>query len=124
MTKILIVDDDPDIRNAYSFICQKHGWEYDIAIDGVDAIEKLKQYKPDMILLDVLMPRMSGIDFLKQVKKLSIPLPATVVMTNSQVPKDTGELVLRLGAKSYSVKAHTDPNDLVELIKLHTGNQK
>lgn len=123
MTKILIIDDDPSLQRLYIELCQKHGWEFETASNGVEGIEKLKETKPDIILLDVLMPTMSGINFLKEVKRMGLALPATIVMTNSQVPQDTGELAKSLGAKSYSVKANTKLDEIVEMVKLYTKPQ-
>ncbi len=122
MTKILIVDDDPSLRNAYTALCKKHGWESITAINGLEGIDILKSESLDFVILDVLMPKMTGIDFLKKVNELGIALPPTIVMTNSQVPEDTGRLAKSLGAKSYSIKSMTKLEDVAKMVEKYTGS--
>lgn len=121
MTRILIVDDDPSIRKAYVAMCTQQKWEFATAENGYEGLVKLKTDKPDLILLDVLMPRMSGLDFLKEARRHDYHIPPTIVMTNSQVPKDTGQTAKTLGAVAYRVKATTKLSELVKMIKEHIG---
>ncbi len=121
MTKVLIIDDDDSIRNAYIALCQKQNWQVVSAVNGLEGIEKLKSEKPDVILLDVLMPQMGGMDFLQEVRKRGMELPATIMLTNSQVPHDTAEQAKMLGASSYSVKANTSVDQLLTMIRTYTG---
>lgn len=117
MTKILIVDDDPALRAVYELLCKKHGWQSITANNGEEGIELLQSESPDFVILDVLMPKMTGIEFLEEVKKLEIKLPPTIVMTNSQVPENTGTLVQSLGAKSYTLKSTTHLDEVADLVK-------
>jgi DNA-binding response OmpR family regulator len=66
VAKILVVEDDPALNNAYSIILKHEGHEVEVAFDGKEAIEKLSHFEPDLILLDLLMPVMGGLEFLQQ----------------------------------------------------------
>lgn len=66
--KILIVDDDPDIRLAISAILESRSYKVITAVDGVEGLEKLKQEKPDLMILDLLMPRMDGFAVCKELQ--------------------------------------------------------
>lgn len=118
MAKILIIDDDSSLRSAYKDICSKNNWEVEVAADGKAGLEVANTYKPDVILLDMLMPVMGGLDFLhgfdfhNQSHK-----PKIIVLTNSKVPAESSGMVKRLGASSYQIKSTLSPNDLAELIK-------
>jgi DNA-binding response OmpR family regulator len=66
--KILIVDDDPDILEAISIILEANGYEVVTARDGLDGLDKLKEEKPDLMILDLLMPKMDGFEVCKELK--------------------------------------------------------
>ncbi len=66
--KILLVDDDPDILMAMGMVLEAHGYKLVTARDGIEALEKLKSEKPDLMILDLLMPRMDGFEVCKQLK--------------------------------------------------------
>jgi len=68
MAKILIVDDDPDIRDAASIILESAGHEVVTAQDGLEGLELLKSEKPDMMILDLLMPKMDGFSVCKELQ--------------------------------------------------------
>lgn len=123
MTKVLIIDDDPDIRAAYVQICKKQGWEVLTAGEGGEGLKVAKTEYPDVILLDVLMPGMGGIDFLEEFKKDGSELPITIVLTNSQVPGDTQVRARQLGASHYQVKSELNPNDLANAIKSYLNKK-
>jgi CheY-like chemotaxis protein len=123
--KVLIVDDDLQIQKAYKAICENQGWDALIARDGVEALEKLEENPDvDVILLDIIMPRMNGIDFLKEVQERRIGLPPTIVMTNSLVSKDSKDKAHQLGAKSYNVKTRVKPSEIVEMINNFSQSDK
>jgi two-component system alkaline phosphatase synthesis response regulator PhoP len=67
-TKILVVDDDPDILEAISLILEARGYQVVTARDGIDALSKLKEEKPDLMILDLMMPRLDGFGVCKELK--------------------------------------------------------
>lgn len=66
--KILVVDDDPDILEAISIILEANGYEVITARDGIDGLNKLKEEKPDLMILDLLMPKLDGFGVCKELK--------------------------------------------------------
>ena len=67
-TKILVVDDDPDILEAISLILEAHGYQVVTARDGVDGLHQIKEEKPDLMILDLMMPRLDGFGVCKELK--------------------------------------------------------
>jgi DNA-binding response OmpR family regulator len=67
-TKILVVDDDPDVLEAISIILESNGYEVVTARDGLDGLTKLKEERPDLMILDLLMPRLDGFGVCKELK--------------------------------------------------------
>lgn len=68
-TKILIIDDDPDILEAVSMILETQEFEIIKASNGLDGLQKIKSYKPDLIILDLLMPKMDGFEVFKTLQE-------------------------------------------------------
>ncbi len=68
--KILLVDDDPDILEFLSYNIKNEGYEVETSENGVEALKKLETYKPDLIILDVMMPEMDGIETCKEIRKI------------------------------------------------------
>ena len=66
--KILVVDDDPEIREAISLILEANGYKVVTAQDGIDGLNKLKEDKPDLMIMDLLMPRLDGFGVCKELK--------------------------------------------------------
>jgi len=115
--KILIVEDDPLISRMYETVFKFEGFEVELARNGQEGIEKMAEEKPKMVLLDVMMPKMSGIDVLREMKSnpktKGIPV---VVLTNLSSIKDA-ETALELGAVKFIVKSKNKPKQIVEQIK-------
>jgi DNA-binding response OmpR family regulator len=112
MAQILIVEDNKTLNEAYEMILQHEGHKVEVAQNGQEGLDKLKTFTPDLILLDLLMPVLDGLGFLKQFRKL---YPASdikiVVLTNLDQDKEI-TAALKLGAYKYIVKARTSPKQL------------
>src|SRR5947209_11668889 len=65
MANILVVEDDKDLNNAYKIILESEGYTVEAAFNGQEALKKLENFEPDLILLDLLMPIMGGLEFLQ-----------------------------------------------------------
>jgi len=100
--KILVVDDEVEICAALSKFLHHRGYNVHMAHDGTSALERIREWKPDVVLLDVIMPGMSGIDVLKQLQEFSPP-PA-VVMTTAITDEELAKKTLALGAYDYITK--------------------
>lgn len=117
MAKILVVEDDLRLKLTYDIILNKEGHEVERAEDGEEALAKAETFRPDLILLDMLMPKVNGLEFLKRydVKK-SHPDVKIIVFSNMSMPKEMEE-AYKLGATKYMLKSSTSPKQLAELIR-------
>lgn len=115
--KVLLIDDEPPIITMYSEKLTISGFEVVSAFDGETGLKKARTDKPDVILLDVIMPKMNGLDVLKTLKSdpetKDIPV---YLLTNIQ--EATGEeRGKQFGAAGYLFKAETEPSRLVEVLR-------
>lgn len=99
--RILVADDEPDIRGVLALYLENAGYEVAQAADGVEALEALRTQQVDLVLLDVMMPRLDGYEVLKSVRRES-DVPVIVVSAKGQDPEKI--LGLDLGADDYLVK--------------------
>lgn len=114
---ILVVDDNEDIRSLLSLVLQREGHEVILASDGTEALEKIKIAKPDLILLDVMMPGLSGLEVLSIIredkdKKIN-EIPIMMITAKSTIT-DIDNAV-ELGASSYIIKPFR-PANLIEKV--------
>ena len=100
--KILVVDDDPDVRMATRDFLTSKGHEVTLAADGVQALELLATVNPDVVLLDVAMPEMDGMETLRRIVAGYPNLPVIMVTANADI--EITSKVLRLGAADYVPK--------------------
>ncbi len=115
--KILIVEDEKLLNEAYQAILEKQGYDVSIAFDGDEALSIVKTKEPDLILLDLRMPRVSGIQFLQAYNlKDDHPKVKVVVFSNLDSQKEIDE-AYELGAEKYVLKAWASPKDLVKLVQ-------
>jgi two-component system, OmpR family, response regulator ResD len=116
MASILIVEDDKDLNFAYRLILEREKHTVQSAFNGDEALEKLKDFEADIILLDLLMPIKSGVEFLQSYDIINEhPEVKILVFTNIDNAPEINE-ALRLGADKCIIKAWTSPQGLVKLI--------
>lgn len=116
--RILAIDDNADIRGLLSFVLGKENYEVTTAADGIAGLQLIKDNKPDLILLDVMMPEFSGFDVLDAVRsdKDSHVRDIPVLMLTAKSSTEDVDEALRLGATSYIVKPFR-PAKLVEKVR-------
>lgn len=118
MAKILIVDDDKLMANMYQGKFEDDGFDVAVAIDGQMGFDKAVEFKPDLILLDIMMPKVNGLEMLKNLKNndstKKIPV---ILLTNVGGDDEDVERGLGLGAVAYMVKAQYDPKDVVKKVR-------
>ena len=119
-SKILIVDDEAHIRRLLERTLadfEDQGIELLVADNGEDALQMIQEERPNLVFLDVMMPRMTGIDVLKKMKaddKLkSIPV---IILTNLSGMKDA-ETAIELGAVKFIIKSDNKPTDVVKQVR-------
>ena len=112
-TKILLVDDDANIRQLVNLYLEKEGFEVDMAADGLEAVKKFKAAPPNLMLLDLMLPGMDGMQVCREVRKVSnIP----VIMLTAKDDTFDKVLGLELGADDYIVKPF-EPKELIARVK-------
>lgn len=116
-TKILIVEDEEILLTALSEELKQEGFEVAGAKDGIEGVEKAASEKPDLILLDLVMPRLDGIGALKQIKANPATNTIPVVILTNLSDYDKVSDALTLGAMDYLVKANYRLEELVNKIK-------
>lgn len=114
--KILLVEDDVFIRDIYDTkLCQEN-FEVVMAENGSDALVKLENFLPDLILLDIVMPYMDGMDFLKEFKKNEKWKDVPIIMLSNLSEKERVDEAMGLGVNDYLIKSHFTPSEVVEKI--------
>lgn len=117
MAKILIVEDDPLMSRMYQKIFTFEGHQVEMAGDGEEGLNKAKSVKPTIMLLDIMMPKMNGLQVLEKLKAdpeiKSIPI---VMLTNLAGQQDA-ETALTKGAVKYIVKSEYEPKQVVSLVE-------
>lgn len=120
--KILLVEDDQFTRELYEEVLRDAGFDVNSAVDGLDGLSKIKAGGYDLILLDVMMPKMDGLDVLRSLvneppKVQNGPVVLLTNLTNDPVI----DTAYGLNAKGHLVKSDITPGELVEHVKKYTG---
>jgi CheY-like chemotaxis protein len=116
--KILIVDDQADIREIYTITFEAEGFQVMTAMDGLDGISKAVEFRPDVILLDLMMPQMDGFEVLTAMRQNSSMNVKIIVISNISQAADI-ERATKSGANGYLSKADNDPDQVVAEVKKH-----
>jgi DNA-binding response OmpR family regulator len=115
--KILIIEDEKTLLEAIAKKLEMENYIVDTALDGEEGLEKIKNNKPDLILLDILMPKVDGFEVLENLNKdpelSKIPV---IIISNSGQPVEI-ERAMALGVKDYLIKAEFDPQEVIIKIK-------
>jgi DNA-binding response OmpR family regulator len=116
VARILVVEDDSDLNNAYCIILRHAGHEVVEAFDGKEALDKLKDFEPDLVLLDLLMPVMGGLEFLQEWEKPKKHRNVKVlIFTNMENSPEVSE-AYKLGATRCIIKSWTAPHNLARVV--------
>lgn len=110
--KILLVDDDQSILDVFSQVLQRGGYTVVTSASGGDALEKIRNEKPDVIILDQMLPDMNGNDVLETVKNDPATKHIPVAMLSNFNKPDLMDKAMQLGASDYILKYQIDPDDL------------
>lgn len=112
--RILIIEDDFFIRDLYVRQFTKEGFAVDTAENGNDGIVKAEDQKPDAILLDIMLPKVSGLEVLKKLKSNSQTKASLVVLLTNLSEDDTIKQGFELGAEGYLIKSAYTPEQVVK----------
>lgn len=121
--KILIVEDDTFLLDMYATKLSLEGFEVLSATDGEKGFKVAKEKLPDMVLLDILLPKMDGFMVLKKMKEESATKNIPVILLTNLGQKEDVKKGLALGANDYLIKAHFMPSEVVSKIRKLVGKE-
>lgn len=114
--KVLIVDDDEFLLDMYVLKFKESGFLVDVAQNGEEAIKKIRAGTFDVILLDVVMPKLDGFDVLRTIKKESLAHSSKILILTNLGQKEDVDKGMNLGAHGYVIKAHFTPSEVVKKV--------
>lgn len=117
MNKILLVEDDSFLLSMYASKLKLEGFEVLSAFDGDKALRLVRQDKPDLVLLDLMIPKKNGFEVLAELKKDPATAGIPVVVLSNMGQKPDIEKAFELGAADYLIKAHFIPSEVINKIK-------
>ena len=117
MIKILIVEDDPLMCRMYQKIFSFEGYQVETAADGEEGLEKARITTPTLILLDIMMPKMNGLQVLEKLKADPTTNKIPVIMLTNLAGTQDAETALSKGAVKYIIKSEQEPKQVVEMVK-------
>ncbi len=114
--KILVIEDELLLQQAYAQILESKGYHVAVANDGMEGLQQLENDEPNLILLDILMPRMDGLEFLRNAHmKLKHPRTKVIAFSNLSKTAKIKEM-LELGASDHVLKSSISPSQLVKMV--------
>jgi CheY-like chemotaxis protein len=116
MRKILVVEDEPLLRETYQLILSTQPFAVDVAENGKVALQKCEEGEYDLILLDLMMPVLNGVQFMEQFMP-SAPSKTRVIILSNLSGGPELEAAMRLGAVQSALKASLSPKDLISLVR-------
>src|SRR3990170_6739537 len=110
---ILVVDDDPDIARFVEVNLRSAGYEVAVAADGEEALEKAAVMRPDLVLLDVMMPRIDGFEVAQRLRRNPQTANTSIIMLTAKALSTDKVLGLTAGADDIHARPRIQPHDLV-----------
>lgn len=117
MAKVLLIEDDPLVVKMYRNVLSFEGFKMETSPNGAEGLQKAKEFKPDLIFLDIMMPKMNGIEVLEKLKKDPEMKNIPVIMLTNLAGADNAEEALKKGAFAYMVKSEYKPKEVAEKAK-------
>jgi len=115
--KIILIEDEEIVLNLLQKKLTLEGYDVSVARDGEDGLKKMKETKPDLVLLDIIMPKKGGFEVMEEMQKdetlKDIPI---IVISNSGQPVEIDK-AQKLGAKDWLIKTEFDPQEVLEKVK-------
>lgn len=124
MYKICVIEDEPSIAAMYEFKLRLEGYAVSIASNGSDGLKLIKAESPDLILLDLKMPRMSGDEMLEKLRATAWGSAVRVIILTNISKNEAPQKLRFLNVDRYVVKAHHTPAQIVQIVDETLGNFK
>lgn len=115
--KILLVDDDENIRGIYAEVFRQNGFEVEEAADGLEGLDKATKNVPDIIFTGIIMPKMDGFALMENIKKNVATSSIPIIISSHMGREEDREKAMKMGAKDFIVKTMNTPNEIVERIR-------
>lgn len=119
--RILLVEDDDALANVYLVRLQAEGFEVRRVANGEDALAAAISYRPDLVLLDVMMPKVSGFDVLDILRNTPETANLKIIILTALSQESDKQRALSLGVDDYLVKSQVVISDVIDRIKQHLG---
>lgn len=119
MAKVLFVEDDPLIVKIYSTRLSADGYTVITALNGADGLRLADEEKPDLIVLDIMMPKMDGFEVLQKLRAIPSFVATPVLLYSNLGKEEERTKAIAMGATEYIVKANISPTEMVNKIKQH-----
>jgi len=116
---ILIIEDDKFLRDLIVQKVAKEGFNVSAAIDGEDGVKKITEERPDLVLLDLILPGIDGFEVLSKIREDESLKSLPVIILSNLGQREDVEKGMRLGAIDYLIKAHFTPGEIVYKIRTH-----
>lgn len=117
MTKVLLIEDDPLIYRLYQKLFSLEGFEIELAENGQLGLEKLQTFHPDILLIDVMMPTMNGLEMLTHLKSNPETKAIPVIVLTNIADMNVTQMAISKGAVLCIIKSQTEPKDVINSVK-------
>lgn len=114
--KVLLIEDEPNIIEAISFILSREGWTVHVHSDGPTAVAKVMAHPPEVVILDVMLPGRSGFDILRDIKEAEATRDIPVMMLTARGQRSDREMAERMGADYFMTKPFAN-SEVVERVR-------
>lgn len=115
--KILLIEDDKFLRELIAQKLIREGFKVSEAVDGEEGIKKIKSEKPDLILLDLILPGIDGFEVLSRMREEPTLISIPVIILSNLGQREDVERGLKMGAVDYLIKAHFTPGEIIDKVK-------
>ncbi len=116
-TKVAIIEDDASIVQMYQIKFQTEGFDVQTAGDGLAGLALIESFQPDIVLLDLMMPYMNGLDMLSKLRSTDVGSKTKVIVLTNMGDTETATRVFKMSANDYIVKAELTPKQVVERVQ-------
>ena len=119
--KILLIEDEEIMIDLLHRKLTKEGYDVSVARDGVEGLEKMREIKPDIVLLDIVMPKKGGFEVMEDMgKEKELKAIPVIIISNSGQPVEIGR-AKKLGAKDWLIKTEFDPQEVIDKVVKQIG---
>jgi len=121
--RLLVIDDEVDIGETVKIRLEVNGYSVNLAYDGLDGIDKAVKTRPDLILLDILMPQVDGFEVCRRLRKIPETQNIPIIMLTAIKSPESLQKAKEAGAQDYLVKPF-ESGELVEIVRFYLGKEK